>query len=169
MNVQVGSMDLPSISIYVDRSAVTDGMAKTRAREPRTVNRFTRNFIETDMEANELENEAGASAAEYGLGVTLTLGTKKDLLPEFRLMKSAIVDWASKRGDKGILIVVNVIAKTDIHDIFDDLLAKVYAKGSKFARVLQRRTVQVTLLDLEGNECGQYEVEPPDAGWGPGE
>jgi hypothetical protein len=126
-------------------------------------------FIEADMEANELENEEGSSAAEYGLGVTLTLNTKKDVIPEFRLMKAAIVDWASKRGDNGILIVVNVIAKSDTHDIFDDLLAKVYAQASSFAKVLQRRTVQVTLLDLEGNECGQYEVEPPDAAWGLGE
>lgn len=121
------------------------------------------------MEANELENEEGSSAAEFAFGVTLTLKNKQDVLPEFRLMKSAIVDWVSKRGDKGILIVVNVIANADIHDIFDDLLAKVYARGSRFAKILQRRTLQVTLLDMEGNECGQYEVEPPDAGWGPGE
>ena len=121
------------------------------------------------MEANELENEEGSSAAEYALGVTLTLKSKKDVLPEFRSMKKAIVDWASKRGDRGILIVVNVIARSDIHDIFDDLLAKVYAQASSFARVLQRRSVQVTLLDMEGNECGQYEVEPPDVAPGPGE
>lgn len=115
------------------------------------------------MEAKELENEAGPSATEYAFGVTLTLKAKKDVLPEFRSMKSAIVDWASKRGDKGILIVVNVIARSEIHDIFDDLLAKVYARGSHFAKVLQKRTLQVTLLDMEGNERGQYEVEPPDA------
>ena len=121
------------------------------------------------MEANELENEVGSSAPEYALGVTLTLKSKKDVLPEFRLMKAAITDWASKRGDQGILIVMNVIARSDIHDIFDDLLAKVYAQASSFAKVLQRRSVQVTLLDLAGNECGQYEVEPPEGAAGPGE
>ena len=115
------------------------------------------------MEAKELENEEGTTAAEYALGVTLTLESRRDLLPEFRLMKDAIIDWASKRGDSGVLIVVNVVATTDIHDIFDDLLAKVYAQSSSFGGLLQTRTLQVTLLDLNGNECGQYEVEPPDA------
>ena len=119
--------------------------------------------IEPGMEAKELETEEGASAAEFALGVTLTLGSKLDVLPEFRLMRSAIVDWAAKRGDKGILIVVNVVSNSDVHDIFNDLLAKVYAQASSFAKVLQSRTVQVTLLDMEGNECDQYEVEPPDA------
>jgi hypothetical protein len=115
------------------------------------------------MEAKELENEEGTTSAEYALGVTLTLESRGDLLPEFRLMKNAIIDWASKRGDSGVLIVMNVVATTDIHEIFDDLLAKVYAQASSFAGVLQARTLQVTLLDLDGNECGQYEVEPPDA------
>lgn len=119
-------------------------------------------LIEPGMEAKELENEEGASAAEFALGVTLTFRSKTEVLPEFRLMKSAIVDWASKRGDKGILIVVNVVSSSDIHDIFNDLLAKVYAQASSFAKELQRRTLQVTLLDMEGNECDQYEVEPPD-------
>lgn len=121
------------------------------------------------MEANELENEDGSSAAEYALGVTLTLVSKNDVLPEFRLMKAAIVDWANKRGDKGILIVVNVVSSSDIHDIFNDLLAKVYAQASSFAKELQRRTLQVTLLDMEGNECDQYEVDPADMPWGPGD
>lgn len=119
-------------------------------------------LIEPGMEAKELENEEGASAAEYALGVTLTLSSKTEVLPEFRLMKAAIVDWASKRGDKAVLIVVNVVSSSEIHDIFNDLLAKVYAQASSFAKVLQRRTLQVTLLDLEGNECDQYEVDPPD-------
>ena len=117
------------------------------------------------MEANELENEEGTSAAEYALGGTLTLNTKTDVVPEFRLMKDAITDWVSKRGDKGVLIVLNVVAVPDIHEIFDDLLAKVYAQASSFGQSLQSRTLQVTLLDLEGNECDQYEVEPPDATW----
>ncbi len=117
------------------------------------------------MEANELENEEGTSAAEYALGVTLTLNVKTDVLPEFRAMKDAITVWVSKRGDSGVLIVVNVVATTDIHEIFDDLLAKVYAQSSEFAQMLQSRTLQVTLLDGEGNECDQYEVEPPDAAW----
>ena len=115
------------------------------------------------MEAKELENEEGTTAAEYALGVTLTLESRRDLLPEFRLMKDAIIDWASKRGDSGVLIVMNVVATTDIHEIFDDLLAKVYAQASSFASLLQTRTLHVTLLDLDGNECSQYEVEPPDA------
>ena len=115
------------------------------------------------MEAKELEHEEGTTVAEYALGVTLTLESRRDLLPEFRLMKDAIIDWASKRGDSGVLIVMNVVATTDIHEIFDDLLAKVYAQASSFAGLLQARTLQVTLLDLDGNECGQYEVEPPDA------
>ncbi|NCF27697.1 MAG: hypothetical protein GWP69_09970 [Gammaproteobacteria bacterium] len=115
------------------------------------------------MEANELENEEGTSAAEFALGVTLTLNAKADVVPEFRLMKEAISDWVSKRGDKGVLIVLNVVAVPDIHEIFDDLLAKVYAQSSSFGQLLQSRTLQVTLLDLEGNECDQYEVEPPDA------
>ena len=91
------------------------------------------------------------------------------LLPEFRLMKDAIVDWASKRGDKGVLILVNVVATTDIHEVFDDLLAKVYAHSSSFFTVLQNHTLQVTLLDLDGNQCDQYEVEPPDSVSEPGE
>ncbi len=115
------------------------------------------------MEANELETEEGASAAEYALGVTLTLNAKTDVIPEFRSMKDAIIEWVSKRGGSGVLIVVNVVAATDIHEIFDDLLAKVYAQTSSFAQMLQSRTLHVTLLDLEGNECDQYEVEPPDA------
>lgn len=117
------------------------------------------------MEANELENEEGTSTAEYALGVTLTMNAKTDVLPEFRLMKDAITEWVSKRADSGVLIVVNVIAHSDVHDIFDDLLAKVYAQTSGFALMLQSRTVQVTLLDLEGNERVQYEVAPPDATW----
>jgi hypothetical protein len=125
--------------------------------------------LESDMEANELENEAGSSAAEYALGVTLTPVAKRDVLPEFRLMKAASVDWAARRGDKGILIVVNVVASTDIHEIFNDLLAKVYVQASSFAKLLQRRTLQVTLLDMEGNECDQYEVDPADAPWAPGD
>jgi hypothetical protein len=115
------------------------------------------------MEAKELENEEGTNAPEYALGVTLILDSRRDLLPEFRLMKEAIIDWASKRGDSGVLIVMNVVATTDIHEVFDDLLAKVYAQASSFAGLLQTRTLQVTLLDLNGNECSQYEVEPPDA------
>ena len=115
------------------------------------------------MEANELENEEGTSAAEFALGVTLTLNAKADVVPEFRSMKEAITGWVSKRGDKGVLIVLNVVAVPDIHEIFDDLLAKVYAQSSSFGQLLQSRTLQVTLLDLEGNECDQYEVEPPDA------
>lgn len=118
---------------------------------------------EADMEAKELENEEATSAAEFALGVTLTMDSRKDLLPEFRLMKDAIIDWESKRGDRGVLIVMNVVAATDIHEIFDDLLAKVYAQASSFGDLLQTRTLQVTLLDPDGNECGQYEVEPPDA------
>lgn len=121
------------------------------------------------MEAKELENEQGTSATEYALGLTLTPDSKTDLLPEFRSMKEAITDWASERGDSGVLIVMSVVATTDIHEIFDDLLAKVYAQTSSFAGLLQARTLQVTLLDLEGNECGQYEVEPPDAASGSGE
>jgi len=117
------------------------------------------------MQANELENEEGTSAAEYALGVTLTMNAKTDVLPEFRLMMDAITEWVSKRADSGVLIVVNVIADSDVHDIFDDLLAKVYAQASGFALMLQSRTVQVTLLDLEGNERDQYEVAPPDATW----
>jgi hypothetical protein len=115
------------------------------------------------MEAKELENEEGTTTAEFALGVTLTLDSRRDLLPEFRLMKDAIINWVSKRGDSGVLIVMNVVATTDIHEIFDDLLAKVYAQASSFAGLLQTRTLQVTLLDLDGNECSQYEVEPPDA------
>ncbi len=115
------------------------------------------------MEAKELKNEQGTTAAEFALGVTLTPDSRRDLLPEFRLMKDAIINWVSKRGDSGVLIVMNVVATTDIHEIFDDLLAKVYAQASSFAGLLQTRTLQVTLLDLDGNECSQYEVEPPDA------
>jgi hypothetical protein len=115
------------------------------------------------MEANELKTEDGASAAEYALGVTVSLNANTDVIPEFRLMKDAITEWVSKRGDSGVLIIVNVVATSDIHEIFDDLLAKVYAQTSGFAQMLQSRTLQVTQLDLEGNECGQYEVEPPDA------
>lgn len=115
------------------------------------------------MEAKELENEDGTNAPEYALGVTLTPDSRRDLLPEFRLMKDAIIDWASKRGDRGVLIVVNVVATSDIHEIFDDLLAKVYVQASSFAGLLQTRTLQVTLLDLNGSQCGQYEVEPLDA------
>jgi hypothetical protein len=112
------------------------------------------------MEANELEHEEGA--AEYALGVTLTPSSKHDLLPEIRLMKSAIIDWVTKRGDSGVLIVMNIVSTTDVHDVFEDLLAKMYAQGSRFGRMLQSRTLQITLLDMEGNECSQYEVEPPD-------
>ena len=110
------------------------------------------------MDANELENEEGTSATEYALGVTLTMNDKTDILPEFRLMKDAIGEWVSKRGDSSVLIIVNVLADSDIHEIFDDLLAKVYAQTSGFALMLQSRTVQVTLLDLEGNERDQYEL-----------
>ncbi len=120
------------------------------------------------METNELDQEEGTSAAEFALGVTLTPAPKRDLLPEFRLMKDAIVDWAAKRGDSGVLIVMNVVSTTDVHDLFDDLIAKVYAQASSFAELLQTRTLQVTHLDLEGNECGQYEVEPPDRTSGAG-
>lgn len=112
------------------------------------------------MEANELEHEEGA--AEYALGVTLTPSSSRDLLPEFRSMKNAIVDWVTKRGDSGVLIVMNIVSTTDVHEVFEDLLAKIYAQGSSFARMLQSRTLQITLLDMEGNECSQYEVEPPD-------
>ena len=62
------------------------------------------------MESNELENEEGTSAAEYALGVTLTMNARTDVLPEFRLMKDAIIEWVSKRADSGVLIVVNVVA-----------------------------------------------------------
>lgn len=120
------------------------------------------------MEAKELDNEEGTSAAEFALGVTLTPKSKHELLPEFRSMKDAIVDWASERGDRGVMIVMNVVSDPDVHDIFDDLLAKVYAQGSSFSTLLQSRTLHVTLLDLEGNECGQYEVEPPEGSLGPG-
>ena len=114
------------------------------------------------MEANELEHEEGSSAAEYALGVTLTPSSARDLIPEFRLMRSAIIDWVSRRGDRGVLIVMNIVSPTDVHEVFEDLLAKAYAQATQFGQILQRRTLQVTLLDLEGNECGQYEVEPPD-------
>ena len=57
---------------------------------------------------------------------------------------------------------------SDIHDIFDDLLAKVYAQASSFGRLLQKRTLQVTYLDLDGNECDQYDVEPSDGAADPG-
>jgi hypothetical protein len=120
------------------------------------------------MEANELESKEGGSAAEFALGVTLTPKTKHDVLPEFRSMKDAIVEWESKRGEEGVLIIVNVVATSDIHDIFDDLLAKVYAQSSSFGRMLQRRTLQVTYLDLDGNECDQYDVEPADGASDPG-
>ena len=112
------------------------------------------------MEANELEHEEGAS--QFALGVTLTPGSKQDLLPEFRLMKDAIVDWVAKRGDGGVLIVLNIVSTTEVHEIFEDLLAKMYAQNNRFGRMLQARALQVTLLDMEGNECGQYEVEPPE-------
>ena len=121
------------------------------------------------MEANELESEEQTSAGEYALGVTLTPKSRRDLLPEFRSMKDAIIEWSSKRGDQGVLIVVNVVATTDIHEVFDDLLAKVYAQSSSFVTALQNHTLQVTLLDLDGNQCDQYEVEPPDAAFEPGE
>ncbi len=121
------------------------------------------------MEAKELESGEETSAGEYALGVTLTPKSRRDLLSEFRLMKDAIVDWASKRGDKGVLIVVNVVATTDIHEVFDDLLAKVYAQASSFVTVLQNQTLQVTLLDLDGNQCDQYQVEPPEGASEPGE
>ncbi len=121
------------------------------------------------MEANELEQEEGASAAEFALGVTLTPNSNRDLLPEFRLMKDAIIDWTAKRGDSGVLIVMNVVSTPDVHEVFDDLIAKVYVQASTFAKLLQKRTLQVNLLDLEGNECGQYEVEPPDRTSDPGE
>ena len=115
------------------------------------------------MEAKELESEEETSTGEYALGVTLTPKSRRDLLSEFRLMKDAIIDWASKRGDQGVLIVVNVVATTDVHEVFDDLLAKIYAQSSSFVTLLQNYTLQVTLLDLDGNQCDQYEVEPPDA------
>lgn len=112
------------------------------------------------MEANELEHEEGV--AGYALGVTLTPSSKRELLPEFRSMRDAVVDWVEKRGDKGVLIVMNIVSTTDVHDVFDDLLAKTYAQGTRFSRMLQKRTLQITLLDTEGNECSQYEVEPPE-------
>lgn len=120
------------------------------------------------MEAKELDNEEGTSVAEYALGVTLTPKSRHDLLPEFRSMKDAIVDWASERGDRGVMIVMNIVSEPDVHDVFDDLLAKVYAQGSSFSKMLQQRTLQVTLLDLEGDECGQYEVEPAEGPLGSG-
>ena len=120
------------------------------------------------MEANELENQEGTSTAEFVLGVTLTPETKKDVLPEFREMKDTIVEWDDRRGEQGVLIIVNVVATSEIHDVFDDLLAKVYAQGSRFGRLLQKRTLQVTYLDLDGNERDQYDVEPPDAASDPG-
>lgn len=118
------------------------------------------------MEANELEHEEGAS--QYALGVTLTPASKQDLLPEFRSMRDAIVEWVEKRGDGGVLIVVNIVSTPDIHELFEDLLAKTYARGTRFARILQKRLLQVTLLDSKGNECGQYEVEPSFGGPEPG-
>jgi hypothetical protein len=117
------------------------------------------------MEAKELNNEEGMSTAGYTLDVTLTINAKTDVVPEFRLMTGAISEWLSKRGDSGVLIVVNVIATSDIHEIFDDLLAKVYAQGSGFAQMFLSRTLRVILLDMDGNERDQYEVEPPDAAW----
>lgn len=42
--------------------------------------------------------------------------------------------------------------------IGDDLMAKVYAQGSRFGRLLQKRTLQVTNLDLFGNECVHYDI-----------
>jgi hypothetical protein len=118
------------------------------------------------MEANELEHEEGAS--QYALGVTLTPNTKHDLLPEFRSMKNAIVDWDEKRGDSGVLIVMNIVSTPDVHEVFEDLLAKTYAQGNRFARMLQKRILHITLLDMEGNECGQYEVEPAEGASEPG-
>ena len=93
------------------------------------------------MEANELKTEEGAPAAEYALGVTLILNANTDVIPEFRLMKDAITEWVSNRDDSGVLIVVNVVATSDLHEIFDDLLAKVYAQTSGFAQMLQSRTL----------------------------
>ena len=93
------------------------------------------------MEANELKTEEGAPAAEYALGVTLILNANTDVIPEFRLMNDAIIEWVSNRDDSGVLIVVNVVATSDLHEIFDDLLAKVYAQTSGFAQMLQSRTL----------------------------
>lgn len=121
------------------------------------------------MEANELESQEGTSAVEFALGVTLTPKTKHDVLSEFRSMKDAIVEWASKRGDDAVLIIVNVVATSDVHDVFDDLLAKVYARGSSFSELLRKRTLQVTFLDPDGNECDQYDVEPADGASSPGD
>jgi len=121
------------------------------------------------MEAKELDSEEGTATAEFALGVTLTPKSKHDLLPEFRSMKDAIVEWVSERGDRGVMIVMNVVSAPEVHDVFDDLLAKVYAQASSFSTMLQQRTLHVTLLDLEGNECGQYEVEPPEGSQGPGD
>lgn len=118
------------------------------------------------MEANELEHEEGAS--QYALGVTLTPGSKQELLPEFRSMRNAIVEWVEKRGDSGVLIVLNIVSPTDVHDVFEDLLAKTYAQANRFGGMLRDRALQVTLLDMQGNECGQYEVEPPDGASEPG-
>lgn len=121
------------------------------------------------MEANELESHEGTGGAEFALGVTLTPSTKQDVLPEFRSMRDAVVAWEAKRGDDGVLIIVNVVAPSEVHAIFDDLLAKVYAQGSPFGRLLRQRTLQVTYLDLEGNECDQYDVEPADSASDSGE
>ena len=120
------------------------------------------------MEANELESQEGNSAAEFALGVTLTPQSKHDVLREFRSMQDAIVEWDAKRGDDGVLIIVNVVATSDVHGVFDDLLAKVYARASRMGRILQKRALQVTYLDPDGNECDQFDVEPVDGASDPG-
>jgi hypothetical protein len=116
------------------------------------------------MEAHELHRPDGPSRDEYVLGIRLSPATSQDLAQEFRDIKGAVLKWSSKRGESGIMVMFTIVADPDVHEVFDELLAKIYMRESELAPVLQQRMIQVNLLDLEGNECGQYEVLPPGQG-----
>ncbi|MDX1433486.1 MAG: hypothetical protein R3286_13665 [Gammaproteobacteria bacterium] len=112
------------------------------------------------MEVNEFEQSEGSAAPAYALGIRLTPATSRALAAELREMKEALKAWVSTRGDQAVMIIVTVVSTPDVHEEFDDLLARIYVRERELAPILQKRMLQVALLDPEGNECGQYELTP---------
>ena len=116
------------------------------------------------METNELENPEGPAGPEYVLRITVTSDSRAELADEFRRIKPALVEWEKQRGSRGVVVVFTVVGPPDIHEAFDELLAKVYTREPKLAPILQKRMLQVVGIDKDGTERAQYEMPPRSEG-----
>jgi len=112
------------------------------------------------VETNELENPDGPSGPEFVLRITVAPRSRAELADEFRRIKPALVDWEKRRGPQGVVVVFTVVGPPEIHEAFDEVLAKVYTREPKLGPILQRRMLQVVDLDVDGTERSQYEMPP---------